>query len=69
MSIEVLISVNGFCYDVTIKLYKKSNACCGHVPDAINVLDVFVAVTQVFQLLPKHTSAALPCKRFVNKRL
>ena len=37
------LSVNGFCYDVTIKLYQhheiKSNMCRGHVPDAINVLD------------------------------
>ena len=28
----------------------------------------FVAVTLHFQLLAKNSSAALPCKRFVNKR-
>ena len=27
-----------------------------------------VVVTLLFQLLAKHSSAALPCKRFVNKR-
>ena len=44
--------------------FKKSKACCGHVPDAINVL-----VTLLFQLLAKDSSAALPCKRFINKHL
>ena len=29
----------------------------------------FVVVMLSFQLLAKHSSAALPCKRFVNKRL
>ena len=49
---------------------KKSKASCGHVPDAINVLDVFcIVVILLFQLLAKHSSAALPCKRFVNKRM
>ena len=48
---------------------KKGNACHGHVPDALNVLMYFVVVTLSFQLLAKHSSAALPCKRFVNKRL
>ena len=37
--------------------------------DAINVLMYFVVVALLFQLLAKHSSAALPCKRFVNKRL
>ena len=35
----------------------------------INVLDVFCSVMLLFQLLAKYSSAALPCKRFVNKRL
>ena len=30
--------------------------------NAINVLDVFVVVTLLFQLLAKHNSAGLPCK-------
>ena len=34
--------------------------------DAINVLMYFVVVTLLFQLLAKHSSAALPCRRFVN---
>ena len=29
----------------------------------------FVVVTLLFQLLAKHSSASLPCKRFVNKHL
>ena len=29
----------------------------------------FVVVALLFQLLAKHGSATLPCKRFVNKRL
>ena len=60
--------------DVTIKLYQNhvieiervmSNLCV----DIINVLMYFVVVTLSFQLLAKHSSAALPCKRFVNKHL
>ena len=35
--------------------------------DAINVLMYFVVVTLLFQLL--DSSAALPCKLFVNKCL
>ena len=31
------------------------------------VLMYFVVVTLLFQLLAKHSSAALPCKRFVDK--
>ena len=66
----MLINVNGFCHDVTIKLYQQHVIKrVTRVPDAINVLNVFVAVTLLFQLLIKHSSAALPCKRFVNKRL
>ena len=34
-----------------------------------NALDVFVVATLLFQLSVQHISAALPCKRFVNKRL
>ena len=41
----------------------------GQVWDAINVFMYFVVVTLLFQLLAKHSSAALPCKRFVNKHL
>ena len=37
--------------------------------DTINVLMYFVAVTLLFQLLAKHSSAALPCKRFVKGHL
>ena len=37
--------------------------------DAINVLMYFVAVTQHVISAAKHSSALLPCKRFVNKRL
>ena len=61
-------------YDVAIKLYqhhviervptprdRKSN----HAVDAIIVLMYFVVVTLLFLLLAKHSSAALPCKRFV----
>ena len=43
-----------------------------HAPDAINVVDAlmhFVVVMLLFQLLAKHSSVALPCKQFVNKRL
>ena len=29
----------------------------------------FVVVTLLFQLLVKHSSAVLPCERFVNKHL
>ena len=36
--------------------------------DAINVLMYFVVVTLLFLLLAKHSSAALLCKRFINKR-
>ena len=39
------------------------------VLDAINVLMYFVVVMLSFQLLAKHSLAALPCKRFVNKCL
>ena len=45
---------------------KKSNVCRGHVLDATNVLDVFCSC---YSVIAKHSSAALPCKRFVNKRL
>ena len=34
--------------------------------DAINVLMYFVVVTLLFQLLAKHSSAALPCKRLLT---
>ena len=37
--------------------------------DAINVLMYFVVVTLLFNLLVSHSSAALPCKRFVKKLL
>ena len=37
--------------------------------DTINVLMYFVFVTLLFMLLAKHSSAALPCKLFVNNRL
>ena len=37
--------------------------------DAIIVLMYFVVVTLLFPLLAKHSSAALPYKRFVNKHL
>ena len=37
--------------------------------DAINVLMYFVVAMLSFQLLAKHSSAALPCKQLVNKRL
>ena len=57
-------------YDVTIKL------CQHHViervtsaVDAIMYSMYFVVVTLLFQQLAKHSSAALPCKRFVNKCL
>ena len=43
-----------------------------HAMDAINVLGVFcsyVLRTLLFQLLAKHSSAALPCKQFANKGL
>ena len=39
------------------------------VVDAINVLMYFVVVKLLFQLLAKHSSAALSFKRFVNKNL
>ena len=51
---------------------RKIYAYCGHVPNAINVVllcSYFVIVTLLFQLLAKHSSAALPCKQFVSKRL
>ena len=48
---------------------KKSKACCGHMLDATNVLDVFAVVMLLFQLLAKCSSAALSYKRFVNKHL
>ena len=63
-------------YDVTIKLYQHHmieratkrimHAVC--VVDAINVLMYFVVVSLLFPLLTKHSSVALPCKGFVNKR-
>ena len=34
-----------------------------HIVDAINVLDVFNSCYF------KHSSVALPCQRFINKRL
>ena len=32
--------------------------------EAINVFDAVLVITLLFQLLAKHSSAALPCKRF-----
>ena len=40
-----------------------------HAVNAINELMYFVVVTLLFLLLAKHSSAALPCKQFVNKCL
>ena len=37
--------------------------------DTVIVLMYFVVVALLFLLLAKHSSAALPCKRFVNKHL
>ena len=55
-------------YDITIKLYQP------HVIERItrpvnvnNVPNVLLeVVTLLFQLLAKHSSAALPCKQFVS---
>ena len=70
----MLIGVNGFCYDVTIKLYQHH--VIKRVTYAVDTCWMllmysiyFVVVTLLFQLLAKHSSAALPSKRFVNKRL
>ena len=53
-------------YDVTIKLYQNHVIVrVTHVVDtvdAINVFIYFVVVTLLFQLLAKHSSAALPCQ-------
>ena len=60
------------CYDVTlyqhhvIKRVKHAVDMCWML---LMYSMYFVAVTLLFQLLAKHSSAALPCKRFVNKRL
>ena len=57
-------------YDVTIKRYQNFVIeRVTHAVDAINVLMYFVLVTLLFQLLAKDSSAALPCKRFVNQCL
>ena len=74
VSIGVLISISGFYYDVTIKLYQHHVIKrVTHAVDMCRMLLMysmyFVVVTLLFQLLAKHSSAALPCKRFVNKRL
>ena len=62
-----------FGYDVTIELYQnhviERVTRAVDAVDAINVLVYFVVVTLLFQLLAKHSSAALPCQRFFNKRL
>ena len=66
-----MASVN---YDVTIKLYQH-HVIKGvmHAVDTCWMLLMysmyFVIVTLLFQLFAKHSSAALLCKRFVNKRL
>ena len=62
------------CYDVTRKLYQHHGMKrVTHTVDMcwilIMYLMYFVVVMLLFQLLAKHSSAALPCKRFVNKRL
>ena len=53
-------------YDVTITLYQNHVIVrVTHVVDtvdAINVFIYFVVVTLLFQLLAKHSSAALPCQ-------
>ena len=54
----MLIRVNGFCYDVTIKLYQH------HLIK--RVMHAVVVVTLLFYLLAKRSSAALPCKQFVR---
>ena len=55
-------------YDITIKLYQHHvMERVTHAVDVINVLMYFVVVTLLFPLLAKHSSAALPCKRFINK--
>ena len=59
-------------YEVTIKLYQHhviqrhmhAVVPWTHAVGAINVLMYFIVVTLLF---PKHSSAALSCKRFVNK--
>ena len=71
VSIEVFISVNGFCYDVTIKLYQHHVIKrVMHAVDTCRMLLMysmyFVVVTLLFQLLAKHISAALPCNRLVS---
>ena len=41
-----------------------------HVVNAMNVLEVFYGCyIDLIQLLANSSSAALPCKRFVSKRL
>ena len=65
--IEVLISCNGFCYDVTIKLYQHHMIKrVTHAVDTCRMLLMysmyFVVVTLLSQLLAKHSWAALPCK-------
>ena len=62
------------CYDVTIKLYQHHVIKrVMHAMDKCQMLLMysmhFVFVTLLFQLLAKHSSAALPSKQFVNKRL
>ena len=57
-------------YDITIKLYQPyvierimRPVNVTNVPD---VLLVVVTLVLLFQLLAKHSSAALPCKQFVS---
>ena len=40
-----------------------------HVVNGINAINVFVVVTLLFQLLSKHSLAALLCKQCISKRL
>ena len=55
------------CTFYKINMDRKSNVC--HAVGVINVLVYFAVVTLLFQLLAKHSSAALPCKGFVGKHL
>ena len=56
--------------EVTIKLYQHHVIeRVTHAVDAIIVLMYFVVTTLLFLMLPKGSSAALTCKRFVNKCL
>ena len=59
------------CYDIKINLYQHH--VITHAMDTCRILLMysmyFVVITLLFQLLAKHSSATLPCKRFVNKCL